>query len=224
MVPSTAERGDHGLGSIQQIVVVSPMTGQRLSQARPGSIGVMPGGRFAQAGERAGVALSSRPSPPTPRGHRSRSRRQRWRRSSRDPDAPEAASGAREAPNRPKDRLVLAPRPRTGTPSLVHSLRNRQAGEQQAPRKIQTKITSRGHTVGKQCLEWPNIVLRYQELTCATSHHNARSAVINRCGQMAAKHDTRVDADRVGIAKLLERLIGAARWLSRACCSSDSDI
>ena len=95
-------------------------------------------------------------------------------------------------------------RPRIGTPSPVHSLRDGQAGEQQAPRKIQAKITSRGHTVGKQCLERPNIVLSYQKLTCATAHQDARSAVINRCGQMAAKHDARVDADRVGIAELLE--------------------
>ena len=44
-----------------------------------------------------------------------------------------------------------------------------------------------------------HIVLRHRQVTGATAHEDARSAVINRCGEMASKHDLRVDADRIGI-------------------------
>ena len=197
--------GDQGIGSLQQIVVVPPADRSTwLSRGQPGSIGVA-ARRSIRPGRRMSRIRVAEPAFFTrSTGHRSQFQSRRWRRSARDPGAPAAASGAPEAPNRPADPLVLALRPRTGTPSLVHSLHRwpsrRPAGAAQDP----AKITSGSYTVGQQCLERPNIVLGHRQVTGATAHQDARSGVINRCGQMAAKHDLRVDGERVGIAKLLE--------------------
>jgi hypothetical protein len=109
---------------------------------------------------------------------RTQFQRQGWHRSAKVPDAPTAASGGPEAPNRPADPPVLALRPSTGTPSLVDSLHNGQAGEQQASCKIHAKITGRGYTVGKQCLERPHIVLSHPQATGSAAHQYQRSAVI----------------------------------------------
>ena len=48
--------------------------------------------------------------------------------------------------------------------------------------------------------------------------------MINRCGEMASKHDLRVDADRIGIAKLFE-WADRRRTLVQPCIrNNDRDI
>ena len=122
--------------------------------------------------------------------------------------------------------LVRALRPRTGTPGLVDSLRNGQAGEQQAPRKIQAQITSGSYAVGEQRLERPNIVLGHRHISSAAANQDPRSGVINRGGQMAAEHEPSVDCDRVSIAKLFEgadRRRDAGLTARRATATRTSD-
>lgn len=138
----------------------------------------MPVGRFAPAGERARFALSNQRFEATSTRLRTQFQRLGRHQSARVPDAPAAASGGPEAPNRPADLPVLALRPSTGTPSLVDSLHNGQAGEQQASCKIDTKIASRGYTVGQQRLEGPYIVLSHPQATGSAAHQYPRSDVI----------------------------------------------
>ena len=64
-------------------------------------------------------------------------------------------------------------RPRTGTPDLVDSLRDGQAGEQQTPRKIQSQIASGSYAVREQRLERPNIVLGHRHISSAAAHQGA---------------------------------------------------
>jgi hypothetical protein len=139
---------------------------------------VVPVGLFAPAGERARFALSIRRSEASSTRLRTQFQHLGWLQSARVPDAPAAASGGPEAPNRPAGLPVFALRPSTGTPSLVDSLHNGQAGEQQASCKIDAKIASRDHTVGQQRLESPHIVLSHPQATGSAAHQYQRSAVI----------------------------------------------
>ena len=121
-----------------------------------------------------------------------------------DPDAPKAASGGLAELYRPTDPPARALRLRSGTPNLIGSLHDDQAGKQQAPCKIKTKITSGRRTVVQQRLEGRHIALGYGRVAGPTPYHSARSGVINGGDHVATKHDCRVVGDGLGVAELPE--------------------
>ena len=96
-----------------------------------------------------------------------------WHRFARDRDAPGAASGGLAELYRPSGPRALVPRPRSGTANLTDSLHGDQAGEQQAPRQVKTKITSARRAGIQQRLERCDIGLGYGEVAGSTAYHQA---------------------------------------------------
>jgi hypothetical protein len=105
---------------------------------------------------------------------------------------------------RPTDPPAPELRLRSGTPNLIGSPHDDQAGKQQAPCKIKTKITSGRRATVQQRLERCDIALSYGDVAGPAPYDSARSGVINRGDEMAAKHDCRVVGDGLGVAELPE--------------------
>ena len=75
--------------------------------------------------------------------------------------------------------------------NLTDSLQGDQAGEQQAPRQVKTKITSARRAGAQQRLERCHIGLADGKVAGSTAYHQAGPSVINGGDNVAPERDQR---------------------------------